>query len=429
MKHSATACTLIMLLIPVITLAQADNYFPSYPGAHWNYTFEFTDIPEEFEEELPEDFPEALVIRDSLVSIEQQNATAIYHFMSRPLFEEFDEFNEDPDEFNGNDYIEYAWMTRDDEIGPWLGMVDDFDDEPAKANKEFSAKGAISLIASELDTDEFFLPMYRFNTQEGDSWDIFSLHERFEVPEDEFNFDDEFEEDEFLEGVDSIGIQMTIQGSRLASEVITVDGIDHQAEAFETSFSLVIELVMSEEDFEMELPLIDNYTFQSYWAQNHGLVRLQADAYTIDFDFEDDFTASASVVSAITSSATVTEEDMPEEFTIPGYSLQMSEFEEGESTSALTDAQSQPERIALAQNYPNPFNPETTITYELTESGPVRLDIYDIYGRHVTTLLDEHQHAGTHRITWDAAGMSSGTYIFRLRTGNTVLTREMTLVK
>ncbi len=65
-------------------------------------------------------------------------------------------------------------------------------------------------------------------------------------------------------------------------------------------------------------------------------------------------------------------------------------------------------------NYPNPFNPETTVCYQLAESGKVSLEVYNIKGQKVAVLLDKEQEAGEHDLTWDAAGMNSGIYFIRL---------------
>ncbi len=88
-----------------------------------------------------------------------------------------------------------------------------------------------------------------------------------------------------------------------------------------------------------------------------------------------------------------------------------------------------PLEIMLHHNYPNPFNPETVIRYELPESSDVRLEVYDLLGRRVDILIDERQQAGTHQVRWDASGMASGVYIYRLKTGDYIQSRMMTLVR
>ena len=93
-----------------------------------------------------------------------------------------------------------------------------------------------------------------------------------------------------------------------------------------------------------------------------------------------------------------------------------------------------PRRFTLLQNYPNPFNAGTVITYELPEISDVRLEVYDVLGRRVVTLVQDHQDSGRHQISWDgrdAAGQSlaSGVYVYRLQAADNVLTRKMVLLK
>jgi hypothetical protein len=88
-----------------------------------------------------------------------------------------------------------------------------------------------------------------------------------------------------------------------------------------------------------------------------------------------------------------------------------------------------PNSITLNQNYPNPFNPSTQITFALPSSQNVSLQVFDITGRKVATLVDGVQPAGTNTIQFDASNLSSGMYIYRLQTNNTTITRKMTLIK
>ncbi|MCB5279544.1 MAG: carboxypeptidase regulatory-like domain-containing protein [Candidatus Cloacimonetes bacterium] len=89
---------------------------------------------------------------------------------------------------------------------------------------------------------------------------------------------------------------------------------------------------------------------------------------------------------------------------------------------------------ALNGNYPNPFNPETTISYDLKEAAPVQLDIFNLKGQLVRTLVNENQAAGRYRIVFDAKDfrgnrLSSGVYFYRMRTGSYINTRKMLLME
>lgn len=88
-----------------------------------------------------------------------------------------------------------------------------------------------------------------------------------------------------------------------------------------------------------------------------------------------------------------------------------------------------PEDFALLQNYPNPFNSGTTIRFMLVESAEVQLTIYDLLGREIQTLIDDFRQAGVHTVVFEAAGLSSGVYFYRLRAGDIAETKRMLLLK
>jgi hypothetical protein len=83
-----------------------------------------------------------------------------------------------------------------------------------------------------------------------------------------------------------------------------------------------------------------------------------------------------------------------------------------------------PDRFALQQNYPNPFNPMTAIRYQTSEVSRVTLNVFDILGRGVATLVDEVQEAGFKMVEFNAEGLASGVYFYRLRVNNAVLKKK-----
>ncbi|NOX18493.1 MAG: T9SS type A sorting domain-containing protein [Chlorobi bacterium] len=87
------------------------------------------------------------------------------------------------------------------------------------------------------------------------------------------------------------------------------------------------------------------------------------------------------------------------------------------------------EQYALMQNYPNPFNPTTTIKYEIPETGFVTLKIYDVLGREVSTLVNAKREAGRYEAEFNARGLSSGIYIYRIQSGNFTESKKMILLK
>jgi len=100
-----------------------------------------------------------------------------------------------------------------------------------------------------------------------------------------------------------------------------------------------------------------------------------------------------------------------------------------DGTSTLTDPEQAPLRFVLYQNYPNPFNSTTIIKYKLQISDHVELSIYDLSGRKITVLIDEKQPAGSYRLEFNAAGLSSGIYFCELKIGGARNVRKMVLLE
>lgn len=87
------------------------------------------------------------------------------------------------------------------------------------------------------------------------------------------------------------------------------------------------------------------------------------------------------------------------------------------------------QELQLAHNSPNPFNANTSINYTLLVDGWVRVEIYDLRGRLVTTLIDEHQRAGDNFAIWKTEVAPSGTYFFCLTVDDMRVFGKMSLVK
>jgi hypothetical protein len=99
-----------------------------------------------------------------------------------------------------------------------------------------------------------------------------------------------------------------------------------------------------------------------------------------------------------------------------------------EGATTANEEEALPEGYALRQNYPNPFNASTTILYELGDSSPVTLTVYDLLGRKVATLVDGVQAAGAHAVQFDSARLASGTYFYRIDTAVGQQVRKMMVV-
>ncbi|MBD3288917.1 T9SS type A sorting domain-containing protein [candidate division KSB1 bacterium] len=93
----------------------------------------------------------------------------------------------------------------------------------------------------------------------------------------------------------------------------------------------------------------------------------------------------------------------------------------------LTDPE--PESFSLNQNYPNPFNPETVISYRIAEKGEVLLKVYDLLGQEVATLVNEEQLPGEHRTTFNARGLPSGIYFYKIHCGGFKAIRKMIVIE
>ncbi|NWF51281.1 MAG: T9SS type A sorting domain-containing protein [Ignavibacteriaceae bacterium] len=99
------------------------------------------------------------------------------------------------------------------------------------------------------------------------------------------------------------------------------------------------------------------------------------------------------------------------------------------TTDVSLDNELQPKDFTLFQNYPNPFNPRTTIKYFIPTSEFVTLKVYDVLGNEVATLVDEYKTAGSYEVDFDAAGLSSGVYFYKLQSGSFVESKKMIYLK
>lgn len=114
----------------------------------------------------------------------------------------------------------------------------------------------------------------------------------------------------------------------------------------------------------------------------------------------------------------------PISFYIPGSVMTLT------NPSTITQTSNEvPSGFELSQNYPNPFNPSTTINFNIPESGIVRLIVYDMLGREVATLINEQMQAGSYSYNFEAMGLNSGTYVYKLEAGDVSISRKMILVK
>ncbi len=107
----------------------------------------------------------------------------------------------------------------------------------------------------------------------------------------------------------------------------------------------------------------------------------------------------------------------------PRFSITISGFALGFDNNSL------PNNFALYPAYPNPFNPSTTIRFDVPEEGFITMNVYNITGKLVETLVNEILPTGSHSMQWNPVNLSSGVYIVQLKAGETVFNQKITFIK
>jgi hypothetical protein len=100
-----------------------------------------------------------------------------------------------------------------------------------------------------------------------------------------------------------------------------------------------------------------------------------------------------------------------------------------QGTAGVNDESETPKEFSLAQNYPNPFNPITTFRYSIPTESKVIINVYDMLGNEIETLINEEKSAGTYEITWYAENLPSGVYFYQLKAGSFTESKKMILMK
>jgi hypothetical protein len=101
----------------------------------------------------------------------------------------------------------------------------------------------------------------------------------------------------------------------------------------------------------------------------------------------------------------------------------------GNIVNSQNDIKNKLTGFSLHQNYPNPFNPSTTIQYQIPELSFVTIEVYDVLGTEIATLLNEEKPAGNYEVEFDGSGLPSGIYFYRLQAGSFIETKKMILMK
>lgn len=108
--------------------------------------------------------------------------------------------------------------------------------------------------------------------------------------------------------------------------------------------------------------------------------------------------------------------------------VQLQEFYYGDNTVSVKEPENKLS-YNLSQNYPNPFNPETKINYTIPRSGNVKIEVFNMLGQKVKTLVNTNQNAGYYEITFSGKGLASGMYFYRINAGEFIQTKKMLLIK
>ena len=102
---------------------------------------------------------------------------------------------------------------------------------------------------------------------------------------------------------------------------------------------------------------------------------------------------------------------------------------EGVGVEQQANNESLPKKFALHQNFPNPFNPITNIQFDLPQNSQVQIEVVNLLGQTVATLVDETRKAGSHTINWHATDFTSGIYLLRMQAGDYLHSQKMLLVR
>ena len=97
--------------------------------------------------------------------------------------------------------------------------------------------------------------------------------------------------------------------------------------------------------------------------------------------------------------------------------------------TAIENNTNQVKNFSLGQNYPNPFNPNTNISFHLMKASDVLLEVFDVKGQKVVTLIDGYMQAGQHKLDFNAANFSSGAYFYKITSNGYSETKKMLLIK
>jgi Secretion system C-terminal sorting domain len=171
-----------------------------------------------------------------------------------------------------------------------------------------------------------------------------------------------------------------------------------------------------------------------YLDPNRGARDKATSTFTADDDFDrrtlDYFNTTFDASYGTTSPAYSGAENGYPAGDLNWYPELKAKWENGEIVAVNENTESAlPSKFSLEQNYPNPFNPSTKIVYNIPNESKVKLEIFNILGEQVATLVNEVKPAGKYTIDFNASELSSGVYIYKLSTGDQLFSKKMILLK
>ncbi len=178
-------------------------------------------------------------------------------------------------------------------------------------------------------------------------------------------------------------------------------------------------------------PTAGTYEFElsvqpSTGKQGANDVRLKLNKDDDSYSYEVAVIDNSPVVSSYNTIVFATNNSSTTELKIEALEVTMGE---GIVTDVEGPESTLPQSFALEQNYPNPFNPVTTIKFDLPQTADVQLEVFNLLGQKVMTLVSGSMQAGTHQVNFDAQNLASGMYIYRIEAANFVSTKKMMLIK
>ncbi len=114
---------------------------------------------------------------------------------------------------------------------------------------------------------------------------------------------------------------------------------------------------------------------------------------------------------------------------INGKIVTVNGYSKGLNNSLKGNAHIQNKKNTLMDNYPNPFNPTTKISYKIENPEFVSLEVFDVLGRKVNTLVSEYKKEGLYIVEFDGQNLSSGIYFYKFKSGNINIVKKMLLIK